>query len=163
MHLRLLFLLVAIFPWQVYAEVNFKSTDFEIKLDSDWTRTVLIGAEHFYFESKSKNVSLKIDSLRGAIKPDNFVNVANKLIEFGIKKELKGSPTTSFTITNQTVSQSQDGMRATYTGRDSTKRSFKMVGFIQENKVVHLYFETPTRYEDQLESVVSEVLVGFKH
>jgi len=161
MSLRFFLIFIVLIPVQAYGSANYKNSDFEIKLNSDWTRTVLIGVDHLYFESQSRNVSLKIETFHLTVKPDNFVSMARKLIDSGIKNEIRDNKTVSITIKDETVSPLKTGMKATYSGRDSTKRSFKMIGFIQENKVIYLYFETPTQNERQLESVIDEVLFGF--
>jgi hypothetical protein len=124
---------------------------------------VLIGAEHLYFSSKSANVSIKADSGRTKGKLQDPYRAAHTLIERGIKRESDENKTGWATITKQQVTQFRDGVMATYSGRDGTKRSFKWVGFIRDDKVVYLYFETPTHNEARLEPVAEEVLEGFRY
>jgi len=146
-----------------WAATEYKNPDFELKLGSDWTRTVLIGAEHLYFSSKRADVSIKADSGRMKNKVQDPYKAAQVLIEKGIKRESDENKTGWATITKQGISKFRDGVQATYSGRDGTQRSFTWVGFIKEDKVVYLYFETPTRNELRLAVVVEEVLEGFRY
>lgn len=159
------YLLLAVLPLlslPAHGAVTFKNADFEIALGSDWTRTALVGVDHFYFQSIERMVSVKIDSVRYAkITPDRFEQAARALIETGIKNESDENPAGPVTITSQTVTRTANGAKATYAGHDA-RRSFKFVGFVQQGKAVYLLFETPVRYENRLEPVIDEVLGGFK-
>ena len=162
MRLHYLLLILLLVPISAFAAVDFKNSDFELKLGSDWTQTVLIGAEHLYFSSKQAMVSVKIDSVSKGTKPENFARAAKRAIELGIKREHEENRTGWVTIVDQSVSRLDNGVRATYSGRDSTQRSFRWIGFITDRKFVYLYFETPTRNEPTLELTVDDVLTGFK-
>jgi hypothetical protein len=161
--MRGILLLLAFAFTNAQASVDFKNAEFGLKLGSDWTRTILIGAEHLYFSSKTAQVSIKADSLRPKVRPENFRKIAQALIERWIKKENEDNKSGWVTISEQAVTKFGDGVRATYSGRDGTQRSFKWLGFIKEGKFVYLYFETPTPNEHRLESVVAEVLEGFTY
>ncbi|MGH8618300.1 MAG: hypothetical protein ACREUW_11470 [Burkholderiales bacterium] len=163
MRLRHLLPFLLFAPLHIQAAVNYKNSDFELKLGSDWTRTTLIGADHMYFESKQAQVSFKMEVWKKPIKRADLDKAASRLIDLGIKREQDDNRAGSVTITKQTLTPMKEGVRADYSGRDSTQRSFRFVGFVQENKVIYLYFETPTRHEDRLQSVVFEVLDGLKY
>src|SRR4051794_3722542 len=152
--LRLLLTILTLASLKAHAAVTFDSADFEIVLGSDWTRTALIGVDHYYFQSKRHDASVKIDAVRDArIRSDNLERAARALIQTGIKHESDENRAGSVTITDQAISRTSNGVRATYAGRD-TKRSFRFVGFLQEGKAVYLLFETPLTHQDRLKSVV---------
>src|SRR5688572_26652448 len=158
----LAFLLLVALPVAGQAATTFKNADFFLQLDSDWERLPLRFVEHVAFMSKSHNVSVKIDSAPAALRRHTAREAARGLLELGIKREHEENKGGSVTITNQSITNIPDGVRAEYAGRDSRQRSFRWVGFIQGKKFVYLYFETPTPREGQLESVVQSVLEGFR-
>jgi hypothetical protein len=81
LEMRGILLLLAFAFTNAQASVDFKNAEFGLKLGSDWTRTILIGAEHLYFSSKTAQVSIKADSLRPKVRPENFRKIAQALIE----------------------------------------------------------------------------------
>ena len=143
-----------------HGAASFKGADFAMELDSDWVQLRLRFAEHVAFFSKSRSMTLKVDSVPAPLKRRTPQEAARVMLDGAVKHAQEEE---SVKVTDQAVSARKNGgVMLTYAGITKTQARLRFVGLIEGNKFVYMQFESRTASEKELEAAVRAVLDRFR-
>jgi hypothetical protein len=142
--------------------MQYKYESYALVLKDDWVEEPGTDPEQHVFRSTERDVNLVTSSLGMDASGANLERIAHKFAELRIDGEKRGAAAFGATLAmaEPIVVERSWGFVVAYYGSDSSGRRFNFSGIVTKWQFLSLYVDSRTLGEEELGSVLSEVVFG---